>query len=151
MTSKPRPAVLGGSQGDRPGNRRRPVIESIALSPVTGVFPPHPHHTETEMALTTTYLQFEFPYDGPWGEAMAVHLDSLAHRIAAEDGLTWKIWTENPGARRAGGIYQFHDAAAAERYRRKYVALLSGAGIKDISTRSFEANTVLSRITRAPL
>jgi len=101
--------------------------------------------------LTTTYLQFEFPYDGPWGEAMAVHLDGLAHQIAAEDGLTWKIWTENPDAKRAGGIYQFQDAAAAERYRRKYIELLTSCGIKGISTRFFKANRVLSRITRAPL
>lgn len=98
-----------------------------------------------------TYLQFEFPYDGPWGEAMAVHLDGLAHQIAAEDGLTWKIWTENPEAGRAGGIYQFRDEAAAERYRRKYVARLTGIGITDINTRCFEVNTALSRITRAPI
>src|SRR5262245_15632597 len=46
-----------------------------------------------------TYLQFEFPYDGPWGAAMATHLDDLAHDIAAEDKLTWKIWTENRAAK----------------------------------------------------
>lgn len=99
----------------------------------------------------TTYLQFEFPYDGPWGEAMAVHLDRLAHDIAAEDGLTWKIWTENREAGRVGGIYQFQDEEAAERYRRKHLARLASFGFTGIETRSFEVNTALSRITRAPV
>lgn len=98
-----------------------------------------------------TYLQFEFPYPGPWGGEMAAHLEGLAHQIAAEDGLTWKIWTENAAAGRAGGIYQFRDKQSAEAYRSKYVARLTGLGIKDISTRSFDANVTLSRITRAPL
>lgn len=97
------------------------------------------------------YLQFEFPYGGPWGEAMSVHLDSLARQIAVEDGLTWKIWTENPVTQRAGGIYQFEDEEAAERYRRKYVERLTSLGIRDISTRAFTVNTALSRITRAPI
>jgi hypothetical protein len=98
-----------------------------------------------------TYLQFEFPYSGPWGEAMAVHLDRLAHDIAAEDGLTWKIWTENRETKRVGGIYQFEDGEAAERYCRKHMARLTSFGIKDIDARFFEVNTALSRITRAPI
>lgn len=98
-----------------------------------------------------TFLQFEFPYPGPWGVEMAARLEGLAHQIAAEDGLTWKIWTENREAGRAGGIYQFQDMDAAEAYRRKYVERLSGLGIRDIATRYFEANTALSRITRAPI
>jgi hypothetical protein len=99
----------------------------------------------------STYLQFEFPYDGPWGEAMAVHLDSLARQIAAEDGLIWKIWTENPTTKRAGGIYQFQNRETAERYRRKYAELLGKFGIQDLRTWSFQANAALSKITRAPI
>jgi hypothetical protein len=47
--------------------------------------------------MTTILLQFDFPFEGPWGEAMTAALDGLAHDIAAEDGLLWKIWTENEG------------------------------------------------------
>lgn len=98
-----------------------------------------------------TYLQFEFPYAGPWGAEMAARLDGLAHQIAAEDGLTWKIWTENRETGRAGGIYQFRDADSAENYRRRYVDRLAGLGIREVSIRFFEVNVALSRGTRAPI
>jgi hypothetical protein len=65
--------------------------------------------------------------------------------------LTWKLWTENPQTGRVGGIYQFENGEAAERYRRKHLARLAGFGITGIDTRSFEVNTALSRITRAPI
>ena len=38
-------------------------------------------------------LQFDFPFEGPFGDAMAQALDGLARSIAAEPGLLWKIWT----------------------------------------------------------
>lgn len=98
-----------------------------------------------------TYLQFEFPYAGPWGADMAARLEGLAHQIAAEEGLTWKIWTENRETGHAGGIYQFRDREAAEAYRRKYLERLERLGIRDVATRFFETNTALSRITRAPI
>lgn len=95
-------------------------------------------------------FQVDFPYDGPWGAEMAQAFDGLARDIAAEDGLLWKIWTENPAEKRAGGVYLFRDTAAAERYRDKHVARLAGFGVTGIVVHIFAVNGPLSAITRAP-
>jgi hypothetical protein len=97
-----------------------------------------------------TLLQFDFPFEGPWGEEMAAALNGLARDIAGEDGLIWKIWTENRDERRAGGIYLFRNRASAERYRDKHSERLAAFGISDITARSFDDNDGLSVITRAP-
>jgi hypothetical protein len=98
----------------------------------------------------TTILQFDFPFEGPWGQEMAAALGGLAQDIAAEEGLLWKVWTENRDERRAGGIYLFRDADAAERYRSKHAARLEAFGIGGIAARRFDANAELSAITRGP-
>ncbi len=100
--------------------------------------------------MTSTILQFDFPFEGPWGEEMAAALGGLAHDIAVEEGLLWKVWTENREERRAGGIYLFRDAASAERYRRKHSARLEAFGIGELVARCFDANPALSAITRGP-
>lgn len=99
----------------------------------------------------TTLLQFDFPFDGPFGAEMTTALSDLAQDIAVEDGLIWKIWTENEAERRAGGIYLFADPASAARYADKHKARLEGFGVRDIVARSFAVNADLSAITRAPL
>lgn len=101
--------------------------------------------------MSATLLQFDFPFEGPWGATMATALQDLARDIAAEDGLVWKIWTENEPERRAGGVYLFSDPQSAERYRRKHEARLAAYGISGISGWSFAVNSSLSRLTRAPL
>jgi Putative mono-oxygenase ydhR len=98
-----------------------------------------------------TLLQIDFPFDGPWGDAMAAAMEGLAHDIAATPGLKWKIWTENREAGRAGGIYLFDDAASAARYCAMHVARLQGFGVKDIRALDFQVNEKLGRIDRAPL
>lgn len=98
-----------------------------------------------------TLLQFDFPFNGPWGAGMTEALSGLARDIAGEDGLIWKIWTENPAESRAGGIYLFSDPASAERYAAKHTARLESFGITGIAARSFATNGELSAITRAPL
>jgi hypothetical protein len=102
------------------------------------------------MDMTATVLQFDFPYNGPWGEEMAKALGGLAKDIADEPRLLWKLWTENREAGRAGGIYLFLDAASAEHYRSKHCARLEAFGISGIVAWSFDANPVLSAITRGP-
>ncbi|RYC12008.1 monooxygenase [Ciceribacter ferrooxidans] len=96
-------------------------------------------------------LQIDFPFEGPWGDAMTEALSGLAADIASEEGLLWKIWTENPAERRAGGIYLFTDAENAARYAEKHGARLKGFGIDEIACRSFAVNPGLSAITRATL
>lgn len=101
--------------------------------------------------MSTTLLQFDFPFAGPWGAAMTAALGDLAKDIAGEQGLIWKIWTENEGERRAGGIYLFADPQSAERYRQKHEQRLAAFGIKGIVARTFAVNASLSQITRGPL
>ena len=98
-----------------------------------------------------TLLQFDFPFPGPWGAEMAAGLGDLAQDIAAEPGLVWKIWTENEAGGRAGGIYVFDNPSAAEAYREKHSARLAAFGVTGIVARTFDVNTELSGITRAPL
>lgn len=99
---------------------------------------------------TRTLLQIDFPFTGPWGEALAQAMPLLARSIADEPGLIWKIWTENPTEQRAGGIYLFADADAANRYLTMHTERLKSFGIAGIQARCFSLNATLGRITRSP-
>lgn len=96
-------------------------------------------------------LQFDFPFSGPWGPGLATAMTELAQDIAAEDGLLWKIWTENEADGRAGGIYLFVDAGSAQRYRDKHEARLKAFGVQGIVAHSFAVNQPLTRLTRGPV
>lgn len=75
----------------------------------------------------------------------------LAADISAEGGLLWKVWTEQPEASTAGGVYLFEDAESAARYVEKHRARLAGFGITDITAKEFVVNEALSVTTRAVL
>lgn len=96
-------------------------------------------------------LVFEFPSTGPFGtEAEAAYAD-LAADIAGQEGLIWKVWTEDPQRQVAGGVYLFTDAASAAAYVEKHTARLAGFGITDITATSYQVNEGLSRIDHAVL
>jgi hypothetical protein len=97
-----------------------------------------------------TLLQFDFPFDGPFGAEMAQALDGLARSIAEEPGLLWKIWTENAAERAAGGVYLFATPEAAAAYAKKHGERLAGFGITGIRARTFDVNAELSHLTHAP-
>jgi hypothetical protein len=96
-------------------------------------------------------LQIDFPYPGPWGDGMCEAMSELAHAIAAEAGLIWKIWTENPETGESGGIYLFHDRQSAEAYQKRHVQRLADFGISNIRAKVFAVHEALSKIDRAPL
>lgn len=96
-------------------------------------------------------LQIDFPYEGPFREEMTQAFETLAESIVQESGLIWKMWTENPTTKEAGGIYLFVDHASAEAYLKMHTARLESFGVEGIRSRIFEVNTSLSRITNAPL
>jgi hypothetical protein len=48
-------------------------------------------------------LQIDFVDARPTAEDKTAALTQLAHNIAQTLGLVWKIWTENPDTREAGG------------------------------------------------
>ena len=96
-------------------------------------------------------LQVDFPFAGPWGEAMTEALRGLAESIANEPGLIWKIWTENQQTQEAGGIYLFADRESAEAYLAMHTARLKSFGVPHVNAKLFSVNTGLSGIDRGPV
>lgn len=95
-------------------------------------------------------LQIDFPFHGPWGDAMAQALGDLATAIASTAGLLWKAWTESPDRQRAGGVYLFVDADAARSYLAVHTARLASFGIDEVRAVVFDVNETLSAQTRFP-
>ncbi len=96
-------------------------------------------------------VQVDFPYNGPFGEEMNDAMQELAHDIAGEPGLIWKIWTESKALNMAGGIYLFDNEDDAKRYVQKHEARLASFGFENIRSLILQTNDALSRIDRAPL
>ena len=46
-------------------------------------------------------LQMDFKMEEPWGEEMSKAFEGLAKDISTEEGLIWKIWTENEAEKEA--------------------------------------------------
>ena len=96
-------------------------------------------------------LQVDFPHDGIFGEVMSEAFTDLAKDIAQEEGLIWKIWTENEAAKEAGGIYLFDNEEDAQRYLKKHTERLNSFGYTDIRAKIFAVNEALSRLSKASL
>lgn len=98
-----------------------------------------------------TLLQVDFPFPGPFGRDMANAMKELAESIAQEPGFIWKVWTENPDTKEAGGIYLFEDEASARAYLEKHSARLKGFGIPEVNGKVFRVNEALSAIDNGPV
>ncbi len=96
-------------------------------------------------------VQIDFPMEGPFGETMSTAFKELAEDIATENGLIWKIWTENAQTKEAGGIYLFDTESNASDYLKKHTLRLESFGIHPIRAKIFDVNVPLSLIDKAPL
>ncbi|MBX0315280.1 monooxygenase [Planococcus glaciei] len=96
-------------------------------------------------------LQVDFQMDGPFGEEMAEAFAELATSITEEPGFKWKIWTENPEAGEAGGIYLFETKESAETYIDMHAKRLGGFGINTVNAKIFAINPALTDITKGPV
>lgn len=96
-------------------------------------------------------LQVDFPYSGPFSSAFFDAMKELAEDIATENGLVYKLWTENEETQEAGGIYVFDNLNDANRYLEKHTQRLTSFGFKDIKSKVFVINEALSTITKASL
>ncbi|WP_130858770.1 monooxygenase [Gracilibacillus phocaeensis] len=96
-------------------------------------------------------LQVDFPMNGPFGEEMAETFAGLAESINQEEGFIWKVWTENPETKEAGGIYLFETRETAKKYIDMHMNRLAGFGIIDVRSRIFAVNDQLTSITGGPL
>lgn len=94
---------------------------------------------------------FDFPSTGPFGDEGAALYGDLAADIAGQDGLVWKVWTEDPAAGRAGGAYLFVDRTVADAYVDFHTQRLASFGITDITTVQRDVNDSLSTTTFAAL
>lgn len=96
-------------------------------------------------------LQVDFPHAGPFKEEFSEAFTDLAKDIANEEGLIWKIWTENEDTKEAGGIYLFDNLKDADRYLQKHTKRLASFGYTDIRAKIFNVNEPLSLIDNASL
>jgi hypothetical protein len=96
-------------------------------------------------------LQVDFPHAGPFNEEFSEAFTGLAKDIATEDGLIWKIWTENEDDNEAGGIYLFDNKDDAKRYLEKHTARLQSFGYVNIRAKIFAVNEALSNICKAAI
>ena len=95
-------------------------------------------------------LVFEFPSAGPFGSEAVAAFSDLAHDIAGEKGLVFKVWTEDAETGIAGGAYLFETKADADRYLAFHSERLRGYGVTDIDVRSYGVNDGLSALTGIP-
>lgn len=93
-------------------------------------------------------LQVDFKMDGPFGDEMAEAFTELAKSINEEEGFLWKIWTENPETKEAGGIYLFQTKETAEKYVDMHTNRLAGFGISPVHAKIFEVNSALTEINK---
>jgi len=96
-------------------------------------------------------LQVDFTMEGPFGAEMSEGLKDLAHSINDEDGVIWKIWTEDELAKEAGGVYLFETKESAEEYLAMHSARLTSFGITNIRGKIFAVNEALSSINHSPI
>ena len=96
-------------------------------------------------------VSIEFSSDGPFSAEAASAYAELAADIATEDGLIWKVWTEDPTTSVAGGAYLFADEASADRYVDKHTRRLGSFGITDARISNLAVNEQLSTTTFATL
>lgn len=89
--------------------------------------------------------------DGPFGEDMANSFQNLARSINDEEGVIWKVWTENEETKESGGVYLFKTKESAEKYLTMHTARLTSFGIRDIRGKIFKVNEALSAINHAPI
>ncbi len=94
-------------------------------------------------------IQIDFPHAGPFGEEMTQMMGDLAKDIATEEGLVYKLWTENEQTKEAGGIYIFDNLADAERYLTKHTKRLESFGYSNMRSKIFTINEPLSVLSKA--
>ncbi|GAB2568670.1 monooxygenase [Gracilibacillus alcaliphilus] len=96
-------------------------------------------------------LQIDFSMNGPFGDEMAAEFADLAKSINEEPGFLWKVWTENPETKEAGGIYLFESKETAAHYLEMHTKRLAGFGITDSNAKIFAVNLPLTAITKGPI
>jgi len=94
-------------------------------------------------------MQIDFPHEGVFGHELTLMMSDLAKSIAQEEGLIYKLWTENEETKEAGGIYVFDNLNDAKRYLKMHTQRLESFGYTEIKSKIFTINEELSRLSKA--
>ena len=94
-------------------------------------------------------MQIDFPHKGPFGDELTTAMNDLAKDIANENGLIFKLWTENKETKEAGGVYLFDNLDDAKRYLEKHTARLEAFGYTNLRSKIFEVNEELSKLSKS--
>lgn len=101
--------------------------------------------------MSATILQINFDYDGSWAEYEEANAAG-ASQIAGVPSLAWKIWLKNTAKGEAGGIYLFHDEAAALGFAAQVGAFFEATPqYTSVSIKHFGVIESLTAITRGPI
>jgi rhodanese-related sulfurtransferase len=101
--------------------------------------------------MSATILQINFDFGGLWTDYETGSAAGAA-QIAGVLGLGWKIWLKNAATGEAGGIYLFHDEAAAQGFAAQVADMLAGVPqYTNVSIKQFGVIESLTAITRGPL
>jgi rhodanese-related sulfurtransferase len=101
--------------------------------------------------MSASILQINFDFDGSWAEYETANEPGAA-QIAAMPGLGWKVWLKNAATGEAGGIYLFHDEAAAQGFAAQVAGMLKEMpGVSNVSIKHFGVIEALTAITRGPI
>ncbi len=101
--------------------------------------------------MSATVLQINFDYDGSWAEYEAAN-GPAAGQIAGIPGLGWKVWLKNAATGEAGGIYLFHDQAAAHAFAAQAATMLGAVPqYTNVSIKQFGIIETLTAVTRGPI
>jgi hypothetical protein len=96
-------------------------------------------------------VQFDFPFNGPFGAELATMARELALSINQEPGFVWKIWLENPATKESGGTYLFRDHASATAYIAKHSPRLAQFGVTGPNVKIFDVNSELTLLNHGPI
>ncbi|WP_053368023.1 monooxygenase [Bacillus sp. FJAT-27245] len=96
-------------------------------------------------------LQVDFKSNGPFGDEKMKEKVDLAKSINEEPGVLWKIWTENPVTKEAGGVYLFETEECAQKFLEMHSARLKSFGFDPIRAKIFQVHEELSLINNAPI
>lgn len=101
--------------------------------------------------MSATILQINFGFSGSWVEYETGNAAGAA-QIAGVPGLSWKIWLKNAATGEAGGIYLFHDEAAAQGFAAQVAAMLADVPqYTNVSIKQFGVIESLTAVTRGPI
>lgn len=101
--------------------------------------------------MSANILQINFNFSSSRAEYEAASEPGAAF-IAGVPGLGWKIWLMNEVLAEAGGIYLFHDEAAAQGFAAQVEAMLKNdPRFSSISIKQFGVIESLTTVTRGPI